>query len=137
MPELAVVYLVGFLITAGLVALHIFLQIQKQKSTEMRFIQSNLKKINLFWSDCDANIKEFQIGAEEKDLDKSIKSILLSGVGFTFLSWLGFLFQLVVMMSLRYLAVKRLERNLFSSELSENEVSNEKTREIVQILLRP
>ncbi len=131
MPELAVGYLIGVLATAGLVALHIILQYRKQSSAEMRFIQRNLKKINFFWSDCEAAIKEYTDSAEKKDIDKSIKSVLLSGIGFMFLSWLGFIFQFIVMLSLRYLAVKRIERNLFASEIAQKDLSPNRIQELI------
>ncbi|MBC7740617.1 MAG: hypothetical protein H7061_00365 [Bdellovibrionaceae bacterium] len=123
MPELAFGYLVGFFATLLLVGLHLFLQTQKQKSKAMRQVQSNLKKIGFFWSDSEAEIKPYTAGAEKADLNKSIKSILISGIAFTFMSWVGFVLQFIIMLSLRFLAVKRLERNVFDSELAANELS--------------
>lgn len=134
MPELAFGYLVGFIITALLVALHVFLQIQKQKSTSMRLVQSNLKKINLFWSESESSIKKYEVDGEKKDFDKCIKSILISGFGFMFLSWLGFLFQFILMLSLRYLAVKRVETNLFESALSKQEHDIPAIQQLVSML---
>jgi hypothetical protein len=135
MPELAAGYLVGFLLTAGLVALHVFLQIRKQKSSAMRMLQNNLKKNDLFWCDSESSIQEYRPHAEKIDLQRSIKSILISGVAFMFFSWLGFVMQIILMMSVRYLAVKRIETKLFESELAEKELNPEKSREIIKELM--
>ncbi|MBC7419744.1 MAG: hypothetical protein H7328_03355 [Bdellovibrio sp.] len=136
MPELAAGYLLGFICTLLLVGLHIVLQTRKQKSKAMRQLQSNLKKINLFWSDSEADLKPYSAGAEKLDAEKSLKSILISGAGFIFLSWFGFLFQFILMLSVRFLAVKRLERNLFNSELAEIELSTEMIQQKVQSIIR-
>ncbi len=125
MPELAFGYLIGFTATLSLVALHIFLQGRKQKSSAMRNIQSNLKKINLFWADSEADIKSYSPGAEKADLEKSIRSICIAGTAFTFMSWAGFFLQLTVMASIRFLAIKRLESKLFDSELAKVDLTPE------------
>lgn len=131
MPELAVAYAVGMLATLLLVGFHIFLQTRKQKSSTMRLVQVNLKKINLFWSESESDIKDYSPGLEKQDAEKSIRSILISGVGFMALSWLGLLFQFILMLSLRYLAIKRIERNLFESEIAEVELSAEQVLKIL------
>ncbi len=136
MPELAAGYLVGFILTLCLMGLHIYLQSRKQKSPAMRQVQSNLKKINLFWSDSESEIKDYIPGAEKSDAEKSIRSILVSGVGFSLLSWLGLFFQFVVMISLRFLAVKRIETKLFQREIAEKELNTEKTREFVNQIMQ-
>jgi len=136
MPELAAAYAIGFLMTLCLVGLHIYLQSRKQKSASMRQVQANLKKINSFWSETESQINEYVAGAEKKDAEKSIRSILISGIGLAFLSWLGFLFQFVLMLSLRYLAVKRIEIRLFESELAEKDLDAAKSREIVAQIMQ-
>ena len=117
--------------------LHMGLQSRKQKSLAMRQVQSNLKKIDMFWSDSESQIKDYFPGAEKSDAEKSIRSILISGLGFAFLSWLGLFFQLVLMISLRYLAVKRVEIRLFESELAEKDLDAVKSREIVAQIMQP
>jgi hypothetical protein len=124
-PELAFGYLIGFAATTFLVALHIFLQVRKQQSVKMRFIQKNLRKNDLFWSDCESTIKTYSVQAEKDDLEKSLKSIMISGAAFVFMSWAGFILQLILMLSIRFLAVKRLERNLFESELATKDLTRE------------
>lgn len=136
MPELAAAYGVGLILTLCLMGLHMFLQSRKQRSPEMRQVQSNLKKINLFWSESESQIKDYAPGAETKDAQKSIRSILVSGIGLAFLSWLGLFFQFVLMLSLRYLAVKRLEIRLFESELAEKDLDAEKSREIAAQIMQ-
>lgn len=136
MPEIALGYLVGFVWTAGLVALHLFLQIKKMNGPAMKMLQKNLLKINLFWSESEASVKQHVVGIEESDRKKTIRSILISGTGFTFLSWLGFAMQFTLMLSLRYLAVKRIETRLFESDLVEKEVASEICREIVNKIMQ-
>lgn len=116
--------------------IHIFLQLRKQKSPQMRMLQTNLKKLNLFWSETESQIKEYAPGFEKLDSEKSIRSILVSGIGFAFLSWIGLFFEFVLMLSLRYLAVKRIEIRLFDSDLVEKELDVRKSREIVDQIMQ-
>ncbi len=135
MPEIALGYLVGFLLTAGLVALHVFLQLRKLKSAEMILLQKNLKRINLFWSESESAVKDYAEGIDVTDKQKNIRSILISGTGFSVLSWLGLSMQFILMLSLRYLAVKRIELRLFESDLALKELSPEISREILKKLM--
>lgn len=136
MPEIAAAYAVGIFLTLALVGLHIYLQSRKQQNPSMRQLQKNLKKINLFWSESESAIKTYTPGAEKQDAAKSIRSILISGAGFSFLSWLGFFLQLMLMFSLRYLAVKRVETRLFESELTEKDLDAEKSRDLVAKIMQ-
>lgn len=136
MPEIAAAYAAGIFLTFCLVGLHIYLQSHKQKSLAMRQVQNNLKKINLFWSESESEIKAYEPLAEKQDAEKSIRSILISGVGFIFLSWLGFFLQLILMFSLKYLAVKRVETRLFESELAEKDLDAEKSRDLVAKIMQ-
>lgn len=98
----------------------------------MRYIQSNLKKINLFWSESESSVKSLTEDSERKDFEKAVKSILVSGIGFSFLSWLGFLLQLMVMVSLRFLAVRRIERKLFEGDISKKELSETEIKKYIE-----
>lgn len=129
-------YGAGLILTFCLVGLHIYLQSRKQGSPEMRQVQANLKKINLFWSEAESQVKDYTRGAEKKDAEKAVRSILISGVGFAFLSWLGLFLQFVLMLSLRYLAVKRVENRLFESDLAEKDLDAAKSREIVAQIMQ-
>lgn len=136
MPELAIAYAVGFVLTLCLMGLHMILQSRKQQSQKMRQVQFNLKKINLFWADSESEIKEYSLGSEKADAQKSMRSILISGIGFAFLSWLGLFLQFVLMISLRFLAVKRVEIRLFESDLAENDLDAAKSREIIDQIMQ-
>ncbi len=135
MPELAFGYLIGFAATTFLVALHIILQVRKQHSKKMQMVQLNLRKNDLFWSDCESSIKSYSVLAEKEDLEKSLKSIFISGAAFVFMSWVGFLLQMILMLSIRCLAVKRIERNLLASELAEQDVPADQVSTIVKKLM--
>lgn len=108
--------------------------------------ESDTKECDQPKSGNESDIKQSRVDADEgdpekndvekEDLEKSIRSILISGIGFAFLSWLGLFLQFVLMASLRYLAVKRIEIRLFESELAEKDLIAEKSRDLVTKIMQ-
>lgn len=133
-PEMAVGYIVGWIPSAGVTALQIWLHRKKVKSAPYRLLQSNLQKAQLQWRESRACIEPFHEGKEESDLKAYEKNLLLMGGFFLFLSWMGFFFNLLVLVSVHSLAVSRLERSIFASRLTEKELSGEQVLEAVQEL---
>jgi hypothetical protein len=118
LPELAAVYVIGLPATAALTGLHAFLYRRKMKSAEMSNIQSNLRTIGKYWSDSESKIKEFSEDSFAQDQRAYGKTVLWLGLFCFGFSWIGFFLQLLVMVSIRYIARPRLERAFFSSELA-------------------
>lgn len=54
------------------------------------------------------------------------------GTFFLFLSWVGFFFKLLVLISVHSLAVSRKERKLFSSDLKTQDLAVEPIQEILK-----
>src|SRR4051812_32509323 len=117
-PEMAAAYVIGLPATAGLTGLHAFLFRRKMNSAKMRNIQMNLQSVNLFWSDAEGKIKPWSEGAVEADRKTYFTTVKWLGILCFFLSWIGFFLQLLVMVSIRYLARPRTERKIYDSDLT-------------------
>jgi hypothetical protein len=121
-PEMAVSYVIGWIPSAVTTGLQIWFHRKKVKSLAYQQLQNNLKKIDLMWSESTSDIEPFIEGKEEEALKSYEKSILLMGALFLLLSWLGFFFNLAVLLSVHFLAVSRREQKIFSSSLSIKDV---------------
>ena len=131
LPELAVVYVSGLPPSAALTALHSFLFRRKMQSAQMMNVQNNLRSIDMFWSDTESKIKPFAASDFEKDQIAYYRTVLILGIVCFFLSWVGFALQLLVMASIRYFAMPRLERKVFASALTEKTLSPSEVKSIV------
>jgi hypothetical protein len=133
-PEVAAAYIAGLVPSSALTALHLFLFRRKIKSQEMQTLQANLHKVNLFWSESNGEISTLEQGTPTQSERKYFKNVLIFGVIFFFLSWIGFFVQLLIMISLRYLAMPRVERALFASRLAKEYLTEVEVRSELQIL---
>lgn len=133
-PEIAAAYVAGLVPSSALTGLHLFLFRRKIKSKEMRCLQINLQKVNLFWSESNGEISTLEQGTPTLSERKYFRNVLIFGVIFFFLSWIGFFVQLLIMISLRYLAMPRVERALFASRLAADELSEAEVRSELQLL---
>lgn len=122
-PELAAAYVVGWVPSAAVTGLHIYLHRKKVRSSEYRFLQKNLQKMNLLWRESRAEIEPFSEGKEARDLAAYEKNLLLMGTFFLFLSWAGFVFNLIVLVSMHKLAISRKEQKIFASPLTRGELN--------------
>ncbi|UXR64996.1 hypothetical protein EZJ49_01870 [Bdellovibrio bacteriovorus] len=133
-PELAAAYVIGWIPSAGITGLHLWLHRKKIKSPAYRQLQNNLKKINLTWRESRSDIEPLYEGKEEADLKAYEKNIFLMGAFFLFLSWGGFIFNLIVLVSVHALAVSRKERWIMDSDLTRKDVSPEDVQAILKEL---
>ena len=131
-PEMAAVYIIGWIPTALVSATQYYVHQKKMRSPEMQQLQSNLKKIDLYWSESQANFIPRLDGTAEKGNYR--RTLLILGVIFIALSWFGFLFNLLVFISTQYLAVSRREKLVFASALSHNNLSTEQVQILVNEL---
>lgn len=133
-PEIAGAYVTGLIPSSGLTGLHLYLFRRKIHSKAMAVLQLNLQKVNLYWSESNGEISTLEQGTPSQSEKRYFKSVVIFGIVFFFLSWIGFFVQLLIMVSLRYLAMPRLERALFASKLAEHEMSESEVRNALQLL---
>lgn len=55
-PELAAAYVIGWIPSAGLSVLQVYLYERKIKKAEARQLQANLKKVNSYWAESQGKV---------------------------------------------------------------------------------
>lgn len=118
MPELAAAYTVGFLSSLLLTTVFYLLWSRYQQRTEALTLYENLKTVDVYWSDREDRLKAWSEVDFEVDQKKAARSLIATSVGLSFLSWVGFAFILLLMLSYRFLARSRFEKRLFASDLA-------------------
>ncbi|NUN04685.1 MAG: hypothetical protein HUU57_02885 [Bdellovibrio sp.] len=131
-PEMAASYIFGWIPSAIVTALHFKKHRQKVASAPYRQLQTNLQKVDLMWRESHSDLMPYSTGKETVDLRAYEKNLLLMGTFFLFLSWLGFFFNLLVLISVHSLAVSRKERKLFSSDLAGKDLTAQQVRAILK-----
>lgn len=121
-PELAAVYVAGWIPCAAVTGVQIWLHRRKTKAPAYRQLQKNLKKADLSWRESRSDFEPWAEGKEEKDLRAYEKNILLMGTFFLFLSWGGLFLNLIVLASVHSLAVSRIERRVMESDLTQKDL---------------
>lgn len=129
MPELAVIFIIGSVLTFLLVNLNLFLVHKEFKSMKLYFVNHNLSKIQLFWSTDAKQILKITSESDRKqmrlsDYKKATRSAFIFGTLMIFLSWFGMVLFFLYFVSLHKLAKSREEIKLFSSVLAEQDVSD-------------
>lgn len=127
MPEIAAIFAVGSLLTFLLVNLNLYLVHREFKSMKLYFVNHNLSKVQLFWSNDAKQILKIENELDRKkmrinDYKKSTRSAFIFGTIMIFLSWFGLVFFSLYFISVHWLAKSREEIKLFSSLLSEKEI---------------
>ena len=97
-------------------------------------LNENLGKIGLFWSTTEDRFQSLQKSNIERDRRKSLKSYLLMTLIFSLLSLLGLLLNVIMNISLGFLARSRLEMNALASPLSREELAPAEIEKIVKML---
>ena len=120
MPELAAFYALGFLACMALTMLYVFLRDRRRHSHGAEIVQTNLRKLGLFWSDSADRIVPLEEKSAEIESRRSQRTIGYTGMILALLSWAGVFFLLVIMLSERFFARSRRERRLFTSSLVQN-----------------
>lgn len=131
MPELAFGYLIGFTLCTCLVGFHYHLQLKKINSKKMFFIQKNLSQVNFYWSETNAEIQTLTTDSVFIDNRNSLKTILIFGLACMVLSWLGLIFQFIILISIKSLAIKPIEKKLFLSDLALKELTIKEIQDII------
>lgn len=120
MPELAAAYTLGFVCCLALTLLYVFLRERRRHSASALVLQSNLRKLNLFWSDSADAIIPLQSDSVAQERRRSQTTIGYLGLVLSLLSWGGLFFMLIIMLSERFFARSRRERRLFGSRLAQD-----------------
>lgn len=97
-------------------------------------LQENLGKVALFWAESESSIQPCTQQSWPLDQAKYRRSVLVLGTICFFLSWLGFAAQMIVMLSVRYLAVSRIEQKVFSSTLVTKDLAVDEVSKLVSEL---
>jgi hypothetical protein len=130
-PEMAVGYVIGVIPSLTATAVHFWLHKKKLKSPAFQQLQTNLASIHKFWSESQSRIVTLEDSSSEKDQHAFKKSLAIMGTLFAFLSWMGLIFNIIVLWSVHSLAVTRLEQKVFSSDLSKKSLSPSETQALV------
>lgn len=132
MPELALGYSVGFLMSAILSGIFLYTWRRRRQSGSHLALSNNLKKVGFYWSEDRDSLLPWTETVEQEDLKSAFKNMALTCGLLVFFSWAGFLFILILMISYNHLAKSPLQRSLYKSTLVEN--ANLSEQEIQTIL---
>ena len=138
-PEMAAVYTIGLIPSALVTGAHFLLHHKKLQSPAFQQVQRNLNLEDCFWSETQgtvvalhgANAHAFEGDLMANDVDQYRRSLKVMGVVMFFLSWPGFLFHLLILISIRWLAVPRLERKIFASPLAQRDLSRPEVKALL------
>lgn len=134
MPELAMMFLMGAVLSLITGALFTFQQMRFYKSFQFLTLQKNLQHIGLRWNDINSEPEDFSEGRQQKEIARARFSCLLFTFFAVFLSWFGFFLLLMLWVSLKVLVKSRLEKRIYQSELVLKEFDSIRVNEIWQSL---
>ena len=116
-PEMAAAYVAGLIPSTLVTGAHLLLFRKKINSPAVHQLQANLRLVGMYWSESGACIRTLAEGTPSTDDRIYLKGLKILGLACFFLSWIGMFFHLLILLSLRYLAVPRIERAILSSGL--------------------
>lgn len=122
MPELVALFSVGALLSLITGSLFAFLQMARYRSAAYQFVQGNLAKIGLRWNELEGGPGPYDDGLNRRELRRARTTYTVFTLIAVLLSWLGFVFLLLMWVSLRKLVKSRLESELFASELARGDL---------------
>lgn len=133
-PELAAAYVVGWFPSLAVTGVQYWLHERKRKSKSVAQLQKNLSLIDKYWCESQGKVLDHNEQVIAHDRDSFKKTILISGALFFFLSWLGFFLNLLILISIHYLAVSRLEKEVFSSDLARRDLTPDEAKDFFSSL---
>lgn len=122
MPELAFIFLLGSVLALVAGVLFTLTQLSRYSSTPYRFLQQNLAKIQLYWNDLEGAVGPHGEQPSGREYRRARATYITFTVIAVLLSWLGFVFLLLMWLSIRKLVKPRLETELFRSELAQRDL---------------
>lgn len=112
MPELAALFMSGFVLNWIFASAIIFREARIEASVKMRRLQDNLEKIDLRFANSQDEIV-LRVGEKPPS---QVRTLMFLAIFCSALSWLGFLFHVIIVISIEKLAHKQ-RRALFASPL--------------------
>lgn len=110
-------WLGSFLLSVLVVGMNFYVTRERLQSERLKILNFNLSKIDTFWSSSLANFSSLAPGAIENDANKTLRNTLF--MGFLGLGSLpGFIFLVILVLSLHILARSRKEIATFRSVLA-------------------
>lgn len=135
MPELAAAYAIGVIASFGLSTLFVFLWTRHRARPQMKLLNANLAKADLYWSERQDRLLPLFPNTDTDDHQTARRSLVWTSLGLSFLSWIGFLFILILMVSYRFLARSRTEKLLTESMLtSQTNLSRDEVSRLMENL---
>ncbi|QDK38172.1 hypothetical protein [Bdellovibrio sp. NC01] len=120
-------------LSAIVVSINFYLTRKQLQSRSLQILNQNLVKIDLFWSNSNADFNTLTENAIQLDARKTLRNTLL--VGFLGIASVpGFLLLTAVVLSVRFLARSRKEVATFRSELAERDLSKDEVERLVSEL---
>ncbi|WP_413294586.1 hypothetical protein ACLSU7_05675 [Bdellovibrio sp. HCB185ZH] len=116
-PEMAAGYIVGIVPSLATTGAHYWFHQKKTKSSAFQQLQKNLATVQKYWCESQSRILPLEENSQAKDHEAFKTSLYIMGSLFAFLSWVGFMFNMIVLASTRKLAISRFEQKIFASEL--------------------
>ncbi len=122
-PEMAASYIIGIFPSLATTGAHYWFHQKKTKSPAFRQLQKNLTTVQKYWCESQSRILPLEENSHAQDHEAFKTSLYIMGSLFAFLSWVGFIFNMIVLASTRKLAISRFEQKVFASELCTKNLS--------------
>jgi hypothetical protein len=122
-PEMAASYIVGIFPSLATTGAHYWFHQKKTNSPAFQQLQKNLATVQKYWCESQSRILPLEETSETKDNEAFKTSLYIMGSLFAFMSWVGFMFNMIVLASTRKLAISRFEQKIFSSDLCTKNLS--------------
>ena len=132
MPELALGFFVGGILSALFLLFTVYQLQQKFNSQAYRQLQANLKKLQLIWSENNGDLVALSAKGVTKDQKSVLTTHIVFGVLCIFLSYFGLLFQIIIYFSKKKLAVSQLEKKVMNSDLCRHDLQDTQVRALLQ-----
>lgn len=131
-PEMAASYIVGVLPSLATTGAHYWFHQKKTKSSAFQQLQKNLATVQKYWCESQSRVLPLETDSAKKDQEAFKTSLYIMGSLFAFMSWIGFMFNVVVLASTRKFAITRFEQKVFSSELCTKDLSPSQIESLLQ-----
>lgn len=122
-PEMAASYIVGIIPSLATTGAHYWFHQKKTKSSAFQQLQKNLATVQKYWCESQSRVLPLETDSAIKDQEAFKTSLYIMGSLFAFMSWVGFMFNVIVLASTRKLAITRFEQKVFASELCTKNLS--------------
>ncbi|WP_413560676.1 hypothetical protein [Bdellovibrio sp. HCB209] len=122
-PEMAASYIVGIVPSLATTGAHYWFHKKKVASSAFQQLQKNLATVQKYWCESQSRVLPLEDNSHAKDQEAFKTSLYVMGSLFAFMSWVGFMFNMLVLLSTRKIAISRFEQKVFASELCTKNLS--------------